>query len=101
MKGRSTFTADEIAQIRDLIRRKNEAPASAQKAIRARMRELGFYISDFGSIGGGFSLRDLDRLIQGGRITIVDGTHGATHSEPASLWARFSVWWKRFFSGVA
>jgi hypothetical protein len=71
MKGRSTFTRPEIEELRRLIREKQTADRDRQKAIRARMRRMGFHISDFGQYHG-FVVSDLDELIAGGLITLVD-----------------------------
>ena len=47
MKGRKTFTYSEAEHIRQLIRQKVVAEKSTQKKIRAEIRALGFYITDF------------------------------------------------------
>lgn len=71
MKGRTTFTPDEITAIKDLLNRKERALPSAQRGLRQRMRDRGFYITDFVTDQRGFSTRDLDRLLQTGAIRIV------------------------------
>ena len=58
--GRTTFTAAEIEELRRLVREKQTADRSRQKALRARMRAIGFYISDFAADAGGFVVSDLD-----------------------------------------
>ena len=47
--GRRSFTPGEIDDLRRLIREKQMADRSRQKALRARIRRIGFYISDFAS----------------------------------------------------
>ena len=47
MKTKKQFTSAEISSIEDLVRRKCNAPGNEQKAIRDRIREIGFYWSDF------------------------------------------------------
>ena len=92
MKGRSSFTASEIDQIRELIRRKTRANKSVQKNLRAQMRDLGFYISDFEMSGHGFNEADLDRLIRNGRITVVDAGRGGQE--------RRESWWRRLWRWI-
>jgi hypothetical protein len=46
-QGRSKFTAGELDQIRRLVREKQVADRDRQKSIRARLRAMGFRISDF------------------------------------------------------
>jgi hypoxanthine-DNA glycosylase len=48
-KGRSlfTFTESEIAQLKQLFIQKDYADRNEQKRIRAKMRKIGFYITDF------------------------------------------------------
>ncbi len=72
MKGRNQFTADGIGQLTVHIRKKLSAPPEEQKHWRNKMRELGFYISDFHGGGGAFAEDDLSRLIQRGVIEVVD-----------------------------
>jgi hypothetical protein len=71
MAKRSTFTADEIAQLRRMIREKQTAPADRQKALRGKMRGLGFYITDYADFAG-FVESDLDDLIARGTIIVTD-----------------------------
>lgn len=47
MKGRDTFTMDEIKYLRQLFLQKDNADPNKQKYIRNKMREIGFYITDF------------------------------------------------------
>lgn len=61
MKGKSHFTKEEARQIEQLIQQKLVANASQQKSIRAKIRRLGFYASDFG-IGGGYTVDDFRRV---------------------------------------
>ena len=42
--GRTSFTREEIDELRRLIREKQTADRSRQKTLRARMRAIGFYI---------------------------------------------------------
>ena len=61
-QGRSTFTPSELDQIRRLVREKQVADRDRQKSIRARLRAMGFRISDFADYPG-FVESDLDDLI--------------------------------------
>ena len=70
MSKRSTFTAAEIAEIKLLVREKQTAPADRQKTLRAKLRKLGFYISDY-SDEPGFVESDVDDLIRRGTITVI------------------------------
>lgn len=72
MKGRSEFTRDEIDELYRLVRRKHGASVSKQKQIRAQMRDVGLYVTDFGYQGHGFRDTDLDRLIQKGAVRVTD-----------------------------
>ena len=78
--GRSSFTQAEIDELRRLIREKQTADRSRQKALRARMRRIGFYISDFASDYGGFVVSDLDGLISRGTIEVIESA--AVEEEP-------------------
>lgn len=70
--GRSSFTAAEIDELRRLVREKQTADSSRQKTLRARMRTIGFYVSDFTADPGGFVVSDLDALISRGTIAVSD-----------------------------
>jgi hypothetical protein len=85
--GRSSFNPAEVDELRRLLREKQTADRSRQKALRARMRRIGFYISDFASDYKGFVVSDLDELIRRGTITVVDDPEpaggGAVSTAPA------------------
>lgn len=71
MKGKNTFTSEEIKELRKLIKKRVKADRSSQKGIRAKIRKIGFYgRDDFGIID--LQISDLDRLIKSKRIHIVD-----------------------------
>lgn len=69
MAGRSRFTAAEVSELRTLIREKQTAGRGRQKTLRARMRRLEFYITDFADYSG-FTVSDLDELIRRGTIVV-------------------------------
>lgn len=47
MKGRDTFTMAVIKELKQLFLQKDNADYNEQKSIRRKIREKGFYISDF------------------------------------------------------
>jgi GIY-YIG catalytic domain len=69
--GRTAFTASEIDEIRRLLREKVRANRDRQKSIRARLRRIGFRVSELGG-GPGFDEGDLEALIQRGAIAILN-----------------------------
>ena len=73
MQGRSEFTPDEITELRRLISEKQTADRDRQKALRGRMRRIGFYISDFATDYSGFVVSDLDELMSRGTISVKGG----------------------------
>ena len=70
-KGKNTFTTEEIALIKKYIQERVKAEPSAQKGIRAKMREIGFYGSDYGIHD--CQVSDLEGLIRSGRIKVIGG----------------------------
>lgn len=70
MQGKDRFSSAEAQQIRDLLTRKTRAARDEQKRLRQRIRELGFYISDFQGAPDGFSTADFDQLVSRKVITI-------------------------------
>lgn len=71
LKRKNTFTTIEIDNIRKLIREKNEVSSEKQRSIRAKIRNMGFYYSDFSSSKHGYTVEDFDSIIKSGQITIV------------------------------
>jgi hypothetical protein len=72
MKGRTTFTRQEAAELRRLIAAKRTADRGRQKTLRARMRAIGFYITDFVTDQRGFTVTDFDHLVAPGVIVLVE-----------------------------
>lgn len=60
-KGKTEFTKAEIARIEELLKQKSEANPSAQKGIRAKLRNMGFYITDFSESNDGY---DVEKFYQ-------------------------------------
>lgn len=69
MKGKNTFSAIEISELRSLIKERIKADRSRQKGIRAKMRRIGFYGSDDFGITD-LQPADFEKLINSGRIKI-------------------------------
>ena len=70
MKGKNTFTKAEIAQLKQLIVKRCNAPSSEQKAIRDDMRAIGFYgRDDFGIVG--MTVEKFEELIKNKDIKVV------------------------------
>jgi hypothetical protein len=63
MKGKKTFTTAEARAIRQLIRNKLVAPPAEQKCIRAEIRRLGFFITDF-SNKKRYTVEDFDQHVK-------------------------------------
>ncbi len=69
MKGKNTFTTEETALIKKYIQERVKAKPSTQKGIRAKMRKIGFYGSEFGIYD--CQVSDLEGLIRSGRIKVI------------------------------
>ena len=67
MKGRDTFTMAVIKELKQLFMQKDKADYNEQKSIRRKIREKGFYISDFAK---GMNSTDFIRLCKNGTIKI-------------------------------
>ena len=61
MKGKKQFTKSEASQIVSLIQEKIISDTAAQKKIRAKIRRLGFYSSDY-SLPRGYDSNDFLRV---------------------------------------
>lgn len=72
MKGRDTFTSDEAAVIRKLLRDKARAGSADQKVPRDKLRHLGFWIENFALTGEPFRVADFDALVRDGTIKVKD-----------------------------
>lgn len=62
MKGKTHFTKDQAEQIIALIELKLKSDSSKQKNIRNKIREIGFYASDFG-LRDGYNVADFKRVV--------------------------------------
>jgi len=81
MKGKRTFTKAEAEQIKKFIREKNRVDKSRQKGIRQKIRNLGFYYSDFSSDKSGYNIEDFERLFKSGAIILIGGEKKTLMSE--------------------
>jgi hypothetical protein len=70
--GRLEFTHSEIDELRTLVGELRRAEPTRQKAIRAKMRRIGFYITDVSHDADGFTLSDFDLLVHRGTIRVND-----------------------------
>ena len=70
MKGKNVFTEDEDLRLESLIEQKQGKSKSEQTKIRNRIRDIGFYYSDFSSKKG-YTVEDYRKLKRDGVITIV------------------------------
>jgi len=73
MPAKKRFTKKEAREIRSLLREKAAASSIKQKNIRAKLRRLSFYITDFDRSYSGFTVSDFESLIARGMIIIIDG----------------------------
>ncbi|MDR1203515.1 MAG: hypothetical protein LBL58_18055 [Tannerellaceae bacterium] len=73
MKGKDKFTATEVETIKKLIVEKLRATPSKQKGIRQKIRNIGFYYSDFCSKKDGYTIEDFEVLIRTGKVTVIGG----------------------------
>ena len=79
MKGKSVFSNREVELIESLIRQRCNAGKSQQKNIRSKMRDLGFYGSDYGVKD--MTIEKFHGLIKSGFIKVSDA--GQFISKPA------------------
>lgn len=71
--GRNKFSAQEIKEIKGLLRRKNATKRFGQKMIRHVLRvDYEFNISDFNEPGKAFGEAELDAALERGAILILD-----------------------------
>lgn len=70
MKGKNTFTKSEIAELKQLINMRQNAPRDEQKRLRDRMRDIGFYGRDDWGIFD-CQVSDLENLINSGNIRVI------------------------------
>ena len=70
--GRLNFKHAEQDEIRRLLRELRRADRDRQKTIRAKIRRIGFNISDVSHDADGFTESDFDELVRRGTITIED-----------------------------
>ncbi len=54
---------------------------SRQKGIRQKIRNLGFYYSDFSSDKSGYNIEDFERLFKSGAIILIGGEKKTLMSE--------------------
>jgi hypothetical protein len=70
MKGSRRFSKESAAEIRRLLGAVRRAEPPQQKGLRQRIRDLGFFISDFNRPASGFTPGDFDDLVAAGQIEV-------------------------------
>ena len=81
VKGKNHYRIEEIDIIKHLLQAKLASSPTQQKIIRRKLRQIGFYISDFPFAE---SASDIDRLIENGHIVIID-------ADPTDYSSEFSL----------
>lgn len=66
---RLEFTSAEISEIRRLLVEIRSSDRDAQKSLRAKLRRIGFHISDVSHENDGFTVSDFDALLRRGTVT--------------------------------
>ncbi len=77
MKSKTTFTVEECNDIIRLIEEKLKSDSEGQKAIRRKIRDKGFYWSDFYSKDTEYNVENFIRLKDEGKIFISDEADSA------------------------
>ena len=73
MKGRAIFTSLEKQEIELLLTElRSGIMQDQQKRVRDKLRNLGFYITDFSGTYDGFTCSDFHSLIYNKRIKIIE-----------------------------
>ena len=80
MKGKDKFSTTEVEAIKKLILQKLQATTSQQKGIRDKIRDIGFYYSNYSSKKAGYTVEDFEALIRAGKITVI-GSSGLSSSK--------------------
>lgn len=71
VKGKNTFTSNEISKIEKLIELKLQSSNQEQKSIRQKIRNIGFYWEDFYEKGKvKYNIENFRKLISYGSITV-------------------------------
>jgi hypothetical protein len=73
MKGKKTFTNFEVEKIKQLITEKLQASTTKQKGIRNKIRDIGFYYTDFTSPPSGYTVEGFEELIKSKDIKVFGG----------------------------
>lgn len=77
MKSKTTFTVEECNDIIRLIEEKLKSDSEGQKTIRRKIRDKGFYWSDFYSNDTEYNVENFIRLKDEGKIFISDEADSA------------------------
>lgn len=71
MKGKNVFTKEEDLVLERLIVIKQESSRSEQKLIRGKIRNIGFYYTDFSNKKDGYTIEDYRKLKRDGIVVVV------------------------------
>lgn len=71
LRGRTDFTGVEARVIREYLDAIAAAPSQAVR-LQARLRRLGFYVSDWSARGDGLTAEGFDHLVSNGLIGIIE-----------------------------
>ena len=71
MKGSREFTKETAQHIEVLLSRTRASGRADQKVLRQRIRDLGFFISDFSRPPSGFGPEDFRALVRSGTIKVI------------------------------
>lgn len=72
-QGKTEFTKQEIAEIESLLTLLRSAPSHKQKNIRQQLRDIGFYISKYGS---GLTVERFCNIVATGEIKVINNNAG-------------------------
>lgn len=75
-QGKTKFTKQEIAEIERLLTLLRLAPSHKQKSIRQQLRDIGFYISKYGT---GLTVERFRNMVATGEIKVIKNNVGSMH----------------------
>jgi hypothetical protein len=84
MKGKSVFSKAEIKELEELIILRNNTPTNGQKAIRDKMRRIGFYGRDDWGISD-LQISDLHSLMEAGLIKVTNEDKSSHQKEMITI----------------
>jgi hypoxanthine-DNA glycosylase len=82
MDRKKSFNKTEVEQIKKLIAEKLRATPDKQKGIRAKIRKIGFHISDFSSKKGEYTVAYFEAIIRSGAVKVIGENVQSTIPKP-------------------